>query len=143
MANAHKPAGLDLDCGVYYPRYGLSAVGQGKVREADIDNALRNLYKVLMRLGFFDGIPAYQSLGKENICADSHIELATDAARQGIVLLKNDFATLPLNTKKIKSIALVGPHINATTTMIGNYEGKDHNFICMQLVFLSSSICTG
>ncbi|KAJ0985591.1 hypothetical protein J5N97_003947 [Dioscorea zingiberensis] len=50
--------GMDLDCGWggihYYQTYGESAVQQGKVRETNIDNALMNIYTVLMRLGFFD-----------------------------------------------------------------------------------------
>ncbi|CAK9181727.1 unnamed protein product [Ilex paraguariensis] len=100
-----------------------SAVVRGKVREAEIDKALKNLYFVLMRLGFFDGSPKFSSLGSENVCSLEHIRLATEAAREGIVLLKNDDETLPLNHHKFKTVAVVGPHANATTVMIGNYAG--------------------
>ncbi|XP_071924046.1 beta-xylosidase/alpha-L-arabinofuranosidase 2-like [Coffea arabica] len=122
VAQALK-AGLDLDCGAYYTKYGGNAVVQGKVREADVDKALKNLYVVLMRVGFFDGSPQFESLGKADICSEGHRNLAIEAARQGMVLLKNDDAVLPLNGQDIKSIALVGPHANVTTTMIGNYHG--------------------
>nr|XP_010914750.1 beta-xylosidase/alpha-L-arabinofuranosidase 2-like [Elaeis guineensis] len=119
-------AGLDLNCGWgqynIYQHWGESAVAQGKVRETDIDRALTNLYMVLMRTGFFDNIPAYENLGLADICNKENIELATEAARQGIVLLKNNNA-LPLDPKKIKLAALIGPHANATTPMIGNYNG--------------------
>lgn len=119
--------GLDLDCGLgnlnYYENYTLSAVAQGKVRESDIDNALKNLYMVLMRAGFFDNIEAYENLGLNDICTKEHIHLAADAARQAIVLLKNNL-TLPLDPKKYKDVVLVGPHAKATKAMIGNYEGK-------------------
>ncbi|PKA61544.1 putative beta-D-xylosidase 2 [Apostasia shenzhenica] len=115
-------AGLDLDCGIYYTKYTGSAVAQGKVRESSIDNALKNLYMVLMRLGFFDGSDAYESLGAGDICSPVNLELAAEAARQGIVLLKNN-NTLPLKSQQIKKIALVGPHANATDVMIGNYQG--------------------
>ncbi|KAJ0985590.1 hypothetical protein J5N97_003946 [Dioscorea zingiberensis] len=71
--------GLDLDCGWggihYYQTYGESAVQQGKVRETNIDNALMNIYTVLMRLGFFDGNPRYDSFGLEDICTEDSIEL--------------------------------------------------------------------
>ncbi|GAU40115.1 hypothetical protein TSUD_389650 [Trifolium subterraneum] len=50
-------------------------------------------------------------------------ELAREAARQGIVLLKNSPGSLPLNSKSIKSLAVIGPNANATRVMIGNYEG--------------------
>ncbi|XP_052206829.1 probable beta-D-xylosidase 5 [Diospyros lotus] len=120
-------AGLDLDCGYkigsYYGNYAGSAVEQGKVGEAEVDKALKNLYTVLMRLGYFDGIPQFKSLGKADVCSEEHVELAAEAARQGIVLLKNDNQTLPLNYGEIKSIAVVGPHANATEVMIGNYAG--------------------
>lgn len=114
---------MDLDCGNTYTKYIGNAVVQGKVREEDVDDALQNLYVVLMRLGLFDGIPALKSLGKNNVCNDEHIELATEAARQGIVLLKNENETLPLHSNNIKVLAIVGPHANATKAMIGNYAG--------------------
>ncbi|KAK4399329.1 Beta-xylosidase/alpha-L-arabinofuranosidase 1 [Sesamum angolense] len=95
----------------------------GKVKEAEIDSVLKNLYTVLMRLGFFDGSPKFENLGKPDVCSNEHIELATEAARQGIVLLKNEAETLPLSSEKIKTIAVIGPHANATSAMIGNYAG--------------------
>ena len=94
----------------------------GRVGQHDLDQSLSNLYVVLMRLGFFDGIPALASLGKDDICLSAeHIELAREAARQGIVLLKNDNATLPL--KSVKNLALVGPNADAYGAMMGNYAG--------------------
>ncbi|KAJ9168829.1 hypothetical protein P3X46_020313 [Hevea brasiliensis] len=114
-------AGLDLDCGVYYTKYGENATKIGKVEEADIDKSLVNLYVVLMRLGYFDGNPTFNNLGKQDMCTAQHIELATEAARQGIVLLKNDNDTLPLSTSNLRTLAVVGPHGNASEAMIGNY----------------------
>lgn len=116
---------MDLDCGIFYPNYTEGSVRQGKVGVKDIDRSLNYLYIVLMRLGFFDGNRNFQSLGKQDICSDEHIELATDAARQGIVLLKNDNSTLPLDPKHVKTVAVVGPHANATSAMIGNYAGQN------------------
>ncbi|KAM1213282.1 hypothetical protein PS2_004713 [Malus domestica] len=115
--------GMDLDCGVYYTNFTQNSVRQGKVKEVEIDRSLKNLYVVLMRLGFFDGNPTFKSLGKKDVCSKQHIELATEAAREGIVLLKNVNETLPLKSKKIKKLAVVGPHANATAAMIGNYAG--------------------
>ncbi|KAL5981648.1 hypothetical protein ACLOJK_015711 [Asimina triloba] len=121
-------AGLDLDCGSYYPQFTQPAIEQGKVREEEVDNALKNLYVVLMRLGFFDGSPAFESLGKDDVCTNETIELAADAARQGIVLLKNN-NTLPLTEHNYKKLALVGPHANATKVMIGNYAGTPCRYV--------------
>ncbi|KAJ6377920.1 hypothetical protein OIU78_028195 [Salix suchowensis] len=91
-------AGLDLDCGDYYTDNVEAAVRQGKVREADIDKSLNFLYV-------------------------ENIELATEAAREGTVLLKNENNSLPFSIDKVKTLAVVGPHSNATSAMIGNYAG--------------------
>ncbi|RLM93923.1 hypothetical protein C2845_PM08G10990 [Panicum miliaceum] len=130
---AAMKAGLDLDCGMFwegardfFTTYGVDAVRQGKIMEADVDNALTNVYLTLMRLGFFDGMPEFESLGATDVCSKEHKELAADAARQGMVLLKNDAHRLPLDPNKIKSVSLVGllEHINATDVMLGDYRGK-------------------
>ncbi|XVE81598.1 hypothetical protein DITRI_Ditri15bG0077800 [Diplodiscus trichospermus] len=129
-ASAHTlKAGLDLDCGEYYTRFLPNAVMQGKVKEAAMDKAIKYLYVVLMRLGFFDGIPSLAKLGKKDICSKENTELAAEAAREGIVLLKNENEALPLDPAKFKSQALIGPHANATKAMIGNYEGVPCKFI--------------
>ncbi|XP_022723119.1 beta-xylosidase/alpha-L-arabinofuranosidase 1-like [Durio zibethinus] len=129
-ASAHTlKAGLDLDCGNYYTKFLPNSVMQGKVKEADMDKAIKYLYIVLMRLGFFDGIPSLASLGKKDICTKENIELAAEAARQGIVLLKNNDETLPLDPANFKSLALIGPHANATKAMIGNYAGVPCKYI--------------
>ncbi|KAM1138612.1 hypothetical protein COP2_037549 [Malus domestica] len=119
---------MDLDCGDYYPNFTQSSVRQGKVKEVEIDRSLKNLYVVLMRLGFFDGNPTFKSLCKKDVCSKQHIELATEAAREGIVLLKNVNETLLLKSKKIKKLAHIGPHGNAAATMIGNYAGISCQF---------------
>ncbi|CAI0452106.1 unnamed protein product [Linum tenue] len=114
-------AGLNLDCGNYFPKYVGQAVHQGKVGANLIDASLKSLYVVLMRLGYFDGSPEYSHLGKQHICTPENTQLAAEAARQGIVLLRNDQHTLPLAAGKTKTLAVVGPHANATLAMIGNY----------------------
>ncbi|MED6221861.1 Endo-1,4-beta-xylanase 2, variant 2 [Stylosanthes scabra] len=119
-------AGLDLNCGNFLGRYTEGAVKQGLLDEASVTNAVSNNFATLMRLGFFDGDPSkqqYGNLGPKDVCTNANQELAREAARQGIVLLKNNKGSLPLNAKAIKSLAVIGPNANATRTMIGNYEG--------------------
>jgi beta-D-xylosidase 4 len=120
-------AGLDLNCGRFLGQYTEGAVKQGLIDEASINNAVSNNFATLMRLGFFDGDPRkqpYGNLGPKDVCTSANQELAREAARQGIVLLKNSPGSLPLNAKAIKSLAVIGPNANATRTMIGNYEGR-------------------
>jgi beta-D-xylosidase 4 len=125
--------GLDLDCGSYLGQYTEGAVKQGLVDEASINNAVSNNFATLMRLGFFDGDPSkqpYGNLGPKDVCTPANQELAREAARQGIVLLKNSPGSLPLNSKAIKSLAVIGPNANATRVMIGNYEGIKISYFC-------------
>ncbi|ONK73945.1 uncharacterized protein A4U43_C03F1200 [Asparagus officinalis] len=119
-------AGLDLNCGTFLGDHTQGAVSGGKLKESDIDKAITNNFAVLMRLGFFDGDPrklSYGGLGPKDVCTSDNQELAREAARQGIVLLKNNKGSLPLNPKSIKNLAVIGPNANVTKTMIGNYEG--------------------
>ena len=103
-----------MECGSDHEKYAKGAVQQGKLKEKEIDRALKNLYMVLLSVGFFDGMLKYDSLGEQDICGPEHINLAADAARQGIVLLKNVNNTLPLSKAKHKKLALGGTHAQAT-----------------------------
>ncbi|KAJ9696637.1 hypothetical protein PVL29_008714 [Vitis rotundifolia] len=119
-------AGLDLDCGPFLAIHTQDAIKKGLVSEADVDGSLVNTVTVQMRLGMFDGEPSAQpfgDLGPKDVCSPAHQELAFEAARQGIVLLKNHGPSLPLSTRRHRSIAVIGPNSDANVTMIGNYAG--------------------
>ncbi|KAI3414390.1 uncharacterized protein J3R85_016390, partial [Psidium guajava] len=125
VADAIK-AGLDLDCGPFLATHSVEAVRGGLLNEAEVDGALLNTLTVQMRLGMFDGEPSaqpYGTLGPKDVCTPAHQELALEAARQGIVLLKNQGPTLPLSTRRHRTVAVIGPNSDATVTMIGNYAG--------------------
>ncbi|PIN15598.1 Xylan 1,4-beta-xylosidase [Handroanthus impetiginosus] len=125
VADAIK-AGLDLDCGPFLAIHTENAVQKGLLKEAEVNAALANIVTVQMRLGMFDGEPSaqpYGKLGPEDICSPRHQELAFEAARQGIVLLKNDGPVLPLSSRRHRNVAVIGPNSNVTVTMIGNYAG--------------------
>ncbi|CAN1327185.1 Beta-D-xylosidase 4 [Linum perenne] len=119
-------AGLDLNCGTFLGEHTEAAVKAGLVDESAISKAVSNNFATLMRLGFFDGDPRsqlYGKLGPKDVCTEENQELAREAARQGIVLLKNNAGSLPLSPTSIKNLAVIGPNANVTKTMIGNYEG--------------------
>ncbi|KAL2954088.1 hypothetical protein AAZX31_19G202200 [Glycine max] len=119
-------AGLDLDCGPFLAVHTQNAVRKGLLSEADVNGALVNTLTVQMRLGMFDGEPSahpYGHLGPKDVCKPAHQELALEAARQGIVLLKNTGPVLPLSSQLHRTVAVIGPNSKATITMIGNYAG--------------------
>lgn len=120
---------MDLNCGSFLGKHTEAAVKGGLVNEGAIDNAISNNFATLIRLGFFDGDPGkqiYGKLGPKDVCTPENQELAREAARQGIVLLKNTAGSLPLSPTAIKSLAVIGPNANVTKTMIGNYEGNSY-----------------
>ncbi|KAG6731660.1 hypothetical protein I3842_01G140200 [Carya illinoinensis] len=119
-------AGLDLDCGNFLAVHTEQAVRRGLLSEVDVNNALANTIAVQMRLGMFDGERSahpFEHLGSKDVCSPAHQQLALEAARQGIVLLKNRGSSLPLSTKSHQTVAVIGPNSDVTATMIGNYAG--------------------
>ena len=121
-------AGLDLECGdnVYIEPL-MNAYKQYMVSEAEIDTAAYWILRARMMLGLFDD-PAknpYNALSPSIVGCEKHKNMALEAARQSLVLLKNENNFLPINPKKIKSIAVVG--INAGNCEFGDYSGKPVN----------------
>ncbi|KAF8024901.1 hypothetical protein BT93_F1906 [Corymbia citriodora subsp. variegata] len=119
-------AGMDVNCGTYLQNHTKSAVEQKKVSVSEIDRALHNLFSVRMRLGLFNGDPKKQlfgNIGPDQVCSQKHQDLALEAARSGIVLLKNKEKRLPLKRSKSISLAVIGPNANNAWKLLGNYAG--------------------
>uniref|UniRef100_A0A0E0F4W7 Fibronectin type III-like domain-containing protein n=1 Tax=Oryza meridionalis TaxID=40149 RepID=A0A0E0F4W7_9ORYZ len=120
-------AGLDINCGVYMQQNAASALQQGKMTEKDVDKALKSLFAIRMRLGHFDGDPRgnklYGRLGAADVCTPVHKALALEAARRGVVLLKNDARLLPLRAPTVASAAVIGHNANDILALLGNYYG--------------------
>jgi beta-glucosidase len=116
-------AGTDLNCGNEYLSL-PSALKQGMVSESDIDRAVKRLMEARFRLGMFD--PAdkvpYAQIPFSIVDSPSHRALSLQAARESIVLLKNENHLLPLS-KNLKSIAVVGPNAVEVKALLGNYYG--------------------
>lgn len=85
------------------------ALEQGLLTEQDLDHALRNTFRVRFRLGEFDPEDRnpYSYVPESKLCAPEHAELSLRAARESVVLLKND-GLLPLNND-MPSAAVIGP----------------------------------
>jgi beta-glucosidase len=115
--------GCELNCGEVYPAL-LDAVEQGLISESTIDRALKRLFTARFRLGMFDPpeqVP-YAQIPYEVVDSPKHREMALQAARESIVLLKNESSLLPLQ-KDIGSIAVIGPNADNDEVLLGNYSG--------------------
>jgi len=121
-------AGLDLECGDdIYMQPLINAFKRGDVSLETIDSAAYHVLRGRMQLGLFDN-PShnpYTKIPSSVIGSSAHQALALEAARQSIVLLKNEHNLLPIDRKKIRSIAVIG--INAANTEFGVYSGIPAN----------------
>jgi beta-glucosidase len=122
VATAVK-SGTDLTCGYEY-RALPAAVKQGLITEAEIDTAVKRLFEARFRLGLFDPPESnpYARIPFEVNDSAVNRELAARAARESIVLLKNERGALPLR-KDLKSIAVIGPNADSLEVLLGNYHG--------------------
>ena len=132
-ASMSLKAGLDLECSGYckecfiFRDYLPLAYEMGKVTASEINNAAFRVLRARFKLGLFDdsSLNPYSEIPSEIVGCSQHQQLALETARQSIVLLKNEKDILPLNTKKIKKIAVLG--INANTCEFGDYSGTPVN----------------
>ncbi len=116
-------AGCDLNCGQTY-RTLVKAVEKGLLSEEDIDRAVRRLFLARFRLGMFDPpeMVPYMAIPYSVVDCAEHRELAREAARKSIVLLKNEGNILPLS-RRIRTLAVIGPNANDVEVLLGNYNG--------------------
>ena len=131
--------GTDLECGKVFMCL-TEGLKKGYIKEADLDQHLRKTLYGRFELGMFD--PAemlpWANLGSEVISSEKNNELATQAARESMVLLENKVRSplsgeavsaggakvpvLPLS-KNIKTLAVLGPNADDAAMLNGNYGG--------------------
>ncbi len=116
-------AGCDLNCGTVYTGL-LEAVKKGLIMEEELDVAVKRLFTARFRLGMFDPpeMVKYAKIPYDILDCKKHKDLALEAARKSIVLLKNKDNLLPLK-KDIGTIAVIGPDADQWYMMLGNYNG--------------------
>ena len=115
--------GTDLECGKVFMVL-TEALQKGLIKESDLDAHLRKTLTGRFELGMFD--PAdmlpWANLGPEVISCEAFDTLATQAARESMVLLENKGNVLPLS-KNIKTLAVIGPNADDAAMLNGNYGG--------------------
>ena len=106
-----------------FREYIPEAVGEGKLSEARLDDAVSRVMRVRMRLGEFDPPQdnPYSRISTNMICCPAHRQLALQAAHEAIVLLENKNGFLPLDPRKLRSLAVIGPL--ADIFVPGGYSG--------------------
>ena len=115
--------GTDLECGKVFMSL-AEGLKQGLIKESDLDGHLRRTLMGRFELGMFD--PAdmlpWSKIPASAISSEEHNALATQAARESMVLLENRGSVLPLS-KSIKTLAVLGPNADDVELLNGNYGG--------------------
>ena len=145
-------AGTDNDCGTFVTEHAMSALNSSTISECsndrlggrccrdsdgrpllrtavkDIEDRLRMMFRVRMRLSHFDPIGPLQTIPTSVICSDEAKELARDGVTQAVAMLKNVDKTLPLSAATAKTVALIGP--NAKLSRQTNFYAVGTATVC-------------
>lgn len=97
----------------------IEQIKAGKIPESLIDQAVSRILYQKFQLGLFENPYVDAATVAQKIDTTEDRNLAADAARRAIVLLKNDKNILPLDRTKLKSVAVIGP--NAAKAHLGGY----------------------
>jgi beta-glucosidase len=114
-------AGVDIelpdpDCYALLPQL----INEGRVAMATLDRAVARTLRAKFLLGLFESPYVDPERAAKLTNSKSHQDLAAEAARRSITLLKNEGGLLPLDRAKLKSIAIIGP--NAAGVHLGGYS---------------------
>ncbi len=122
-------AGVDMDMsdGIYLNCL-PAMVNAGKVPEAVIDEAVRRILRIKIQKGLFEHPYTDTTLASKVILSKEHKDAALVAARESIVLLKNDRALLPL-AGDITSLAVIGPLADDRKNLLGCWyaQGREED----------------
>ncbi len=126
-------AGVDMDMedGIYLANL-EALVKSGEVEEADIDRAVRGILRAKFKLGLFEN--PYVQTPQTVKYAPAHLAAARKAALESAILLKNDNATLPLDSKRTKRVLLTGPMADARYNQLGTwiFDGEKEHTVTLR-----------
>lgn len=95
-------------------------VQAGRIAEARVDRAVARILRLKFLAGLFDDPYVDPALAEKVTNSAPHQQLALQAAREAIILLKNQNHLLPLDKTRYKRIAVIGP--NAAEVHLGGYS---------------------
>jgi beta-glucosidase len=115
-------AGTDTSCGTEFDSL-TQAVHDGLIEEGQLDVAVKRLFTARFRLGMFDppASVSYDDIPFSEVDSPAHTQLALQAARESMVLLKNSGNILPLK-KSLQTVAVIGPNAASLAALEGNYN---------------------
>ncbi|WP_338540572.1 glycoside hydrolase family 3 N-terminal domain-containing protein [Paenibacillus tundrae] len=147
-------AGIDMEMsGEMFGQYLEQAVAEDKLEVQVLDQAVRRVLALKFRLGLFEQPYVDADQAAEVIGNEQHIKLARQLAAEGVVLLKNEAATLPLSIATVGRIAVIGPNADQAYNQLGDYtspqpkskvqtvlDGIRSKFMCSETVQSSEQV---
>lgn len=131
-ADFKEAANLAIQAGVnfelpdpYAYPFLIELVKEGKVKESLLDDLVRANLAAKFEMGLFDDPFVDPEKAASVVGSKRNGEMALEAAREVITLLKNDGDLVPLNREKVKTIAVIGP--DADAELLGGYSGIPGN----------------
>jgi len=103
-------------------------VKSGKLKESDIDEAVRPILAIKVRMGLFEHPYVDLSQVEQILSAPESRQYTRTAAQRSMVLLRNENHTLPLK-KDVTSIAVIGPLADAPKDLIGSWDVENKSTI--------------
>ncbi|BCZ44163.1 glycosyl hydrolase [Clostridium gelidum] len=107
-------AGMDIEMSVtfnfddyFFANPLIKAVKEGRVKEEVINEKVRRILRLMYKVNVFS-----EDRKRGNYNAPEHRQVTLDVARESIALLKNKNNILPLNSKKVKTLAVIGENAN-------------------------------
>ena len=114
-------AGVDMDMMSYsYISHVEELLNEGKVSMETIDNAVRNILRIKIRLGLFENPYVDESKTEASFYTPEALEAARKSAVESAVLLTNN-GVLPLNKSKVKTVLVTGPMADAPHDQLGTW----------------------
>jgi len=131
VAAANAGQDLEMPAGQHMNRKNLlPALEQGRLSAALLDDKVRRILRTAARFGWLDrdqtdfNVPRFNQQGRR---------VALEAAREGLVLLKNDGQLLPLDRARVKTVAVIGPGAYPAVPM-GGGSGRVEPFAAVSIM---------
>ena len=123
--------GCDVNCGCTYNNKLVAAVQMGLVEPETVRRAAVHLFTTRYLLGVMGEGSEFDRIPYDVVECEEHLEKARQAAREGMVLLKNN-GMLPLDETKLKTVGVIGPNADSRRALMGNYHGTASRYITVQ-----------
>jgi beta-glucosidase len=102
-------------------------VREGILKESELDELVAPMLYYKFKLGLFEDPFVQPETAERVVGCEANRQLALQAARETITLLKNENSLVPLNPSRIKTLAVIGP--NADRELLGGYSGRPKHFV--------------